>query len=55
MLKGQNKDIDIVSSGAYEFIDSVKAGSSDKEVVVTTTQPVYPLESTCSAASSRRP
>jgi peptide/nickel transport system substrate-binding protein len=43
MLNGQNKDIDIVSSGAYEFIDSVKAGSSDKEVVVTTTQPVYPL------------
>ena len=45
MLKGENKDIDIVSSGAYEFVDSVKAGSSDKEVVVTTTQPVYPLDS----------
>lgn len=44
MLKGENKDIDIVSSGAYEFVDSVKAGSSDKEVVVTTTQPVYPLD-----------
>lgn len=43
MLNGQNKDIDIVTSGAYEFIDSVKAGSSDKEVVVTTTQAVYPL------------
>ncbi|MCU1520844.1 MAG: transporter family substrate-binding protein [Arthrobacter sp.] len=43
MLNGTNKDIDIVSSGAYEFIDSVKAGSSDKEVIVTTTQPVYPL------------
>jgi len=43
MQNGQNKDIDIVTSGAYEFIDSVKAGSSDKEVVVTTTQPVYPL------------
>src|SRR6476620_4780677 len=43
MLNGQNKDIDIVSSGAYEFVDSVKAGSSNKEVVVTTTQPVYPL------------
>ena len=44
MLKGENKDIDIVSSGAYEFVESVKAGSSDKEVVVTTTQPVYPLD-----------
>ncbi|WCI09938.1 ABC transporter family substrate-binding protein [Arthrobacter sp. OVS8] len=43
MLNGKNKDIDIVSSGAYEFIDSVKAGSSDKEVIATTTQPVYPL------------
>ncbi len=45
MLKGENKDIDIVSSGAYEFVDSVKAGASNKEVVVTTTQPVYPLDS----------
>lgn len=45
MLNGQNKDIDIVSSGAYEFVDSVKAGANDKEVVVTTTQPVYPLDS----------
>jgi peptide/nickel transport system substrate-binding protein len=44
MLKGENKDIDVVTSGAYEFVDSVKAGSSDKEVVVTTTQPVYPLD-----------
>ncbi|MET3919509.1 ABC transporter family substrate-binding protein [Arthrobacter sp. UYEF20] len=45
MLKGENKDIDIVSSGAYEFVDSVKAGANDKEVIVTTTQPVYPLDS----------
>lgn len=45
MLNGQNKDIDVVTSGAYEFVDSVKAGASDKEVVVTTTQPVYPLDS----------
>ncbi|WP_024367236.1 ABC transporter family substrate-binding protein [Arthrobacter sp. TB 26] len=44
MLKGENKDIDIVSSGAYEFVESVKAGSSAKEVIVTTTQPVYPLD-----------
>ena len=45
MLRGTNKDIDIVSSGAYEFVDSVKAGANDKEVIVTTTQPVYPLDS----------
>ncbi len=45
MLNGKNKDIDIVTSGAYEFVDSVKAGSSPKEVIVTTTQPVYPLDS----------
>ncbi|MGY2744615.1 ABC transporter family substrate-binding protein [Pseudarthrobacter sp. O4] len=45
MLKGENKDIDIVTSGAYEFVDSVKAGASNKEVIVTTTQPVYPLDS----------
>jgi peptide/nickel transport system substrate-binding protein len=45
MLKGEDKRIDIVSSGAYEFVDSVRAGSNDKEVVVTTTQPVYPLDS----------
>ena len=45
MLKGENKDIDVVSSGAYEFVESVKAGASNKEVVVTTTQPVYPLDS----------
>jgi peptide/nickel transport system substrate-binding protein len=45
MLKGENKDIDVVSSGAYEFVESVKAGSSDKEVIVTTTQPVFPLDS----------
>lgn len=44
MLKGENKDIDIVSSGAYEFVESVNAGSSNKEVIVTTTQPVYPLD-----------
>ena len=44
MLKGENPDIDIVSSGAYEFVDSVKAGANDKEVVVTTSQPVYPLD-----------
>ncbi|WP_427135468.1 ABC transporter family substrate-binding protein [Pseudarthrobacter sp. S9] len=45
MLKGENKDIDIVTSGAYAFVDSVKAGANDKEVIVTTTQPVYPLDS----------
>jgi peptide/nickel transport system substrate-binding protein len=44
MLNGQNKDIGIVTAGAYEFVDSVKAGANDKEVVVTTTQPIYPLD-----------
>ncbi|MBO1269528.1 ABC transporter family substrate-binding protein [Arthrobacter cavernae] len=44
MLRGENKDIDIVTSGAYEFVDSVRAGANDKEVIVTTTQPVYPLD-----------
>ncbi|MGG5173113.1 ABC transporter family substrate-binding protein [Pseudarthrobacter sp. J1738] len=44
MLNGKNKDVLIVTPGAYEFVDSVKAGASDKEVVVTTTQPVYPLD-----------
>ncbi len=45
MLNGKNKDINIVLPGAYEFVDSVKAGANDKEVIVTTTQPVYPLSS----------
>ncbi|MFJ4210631.1 ABC transporter family substrate-binding protein [Paenarthrobacter sp. NPDC089675] len=45
MLKGEDKSIDIVTAGAYAFVDSVKAGANDKEVIVTTTQPVYPLES----------
>lgn len=44
MLKGDDKSIDIVSAGAYAFVDSVKAGANDKEVIVTTTQPVFPLE-----------
>ncbi|QQQ62066.1 ABC transporter family substrate-binding protein [Paenarthrobacter ureafaciens] len=44
MLKGEDTSIDIVSAGAYAFVDSVKAGANDKEVIVTTTQPVYPLE-----------
>ena len=29
---------------AYEFVESVEAGSSDKEVIVKTSQPVYPLD-----------
>jgi peptide/nickel transport system substrate-binding protein len=45
MLNGQNKDIDVVTPGSYEFVDSVKAGANSKEVLVTTTQPVYPLDS----------
>ena len=45
ILKGDNKDYDIVSSGAYEFVDSVEAGSSDKEVIVKTSRPVFPVDS----------
>jgi peptide/nickel transport system substrate-binding protein len=45
ILKGSNPDYDIVNSGAYPFVDSVEAGSSDKEVIVKTSQPVYPLDS----------
>lgn len=44
ILKSPDAGYDIVSSGAYEFVESVEAGSSDKEIVVKTTQPVYPLE-----------
>ncbi|MFJ4026714.1 ABC transporter family substrate-binding protein [Paenarthrobacter sp. NPDC089989] len=44
MLRGEDKSIDIVTAGGYEFVESVKAGANDKEVVVTTTQPVYPLD-----------
>ncbi|WP_024818550.1 ABC transporter family substrate-binding protein [Arthrobacter sp. 31Y] len=45
MLKGEDKAIDIVTAGNYAFVDSVKAGANDKEVIVTTTQPVFPLDS----------
>jgi peptide/nickel transport system substrate-binding protein len=45
ILKSPDAGYDIVSSGAYQFVESVEAGSSDKEVVVKTTQPVYPLDS----------
>ncbi|MET3205009.1 MULTISPECIES: ABC transporter family substrate-binding protein [unclassified Arthrobacter] len=44
ILKSPDAGYDIVSSGAYEFVESVEAGSSDKEVIVKTTQPVYPLD-----------
>ncbi|SDX25432.1 peptide/nickel transport system substrate-binding protein [Arthrobacter sp. yr096] len=45
MLRGEDKSIDIVTAGNYAYVDSVKAGANDKEVIVTTTQPVYPLDS----------
>ena len=45
ILKSPDAGYDIVSSGAYEFVESVEAGSSDKEVIVKTTQPVYPVDS----------
>jgi len=43
MQQGVDKDITIVTPGPYEFIDSVKRGSSDKEVIATLKQPVYPI------------
>lgn len=45
ILKSTDAGYDIVSSGAYEFVESVEAGSSDKEVIVKTSQPVYPVDS----------
>ncbi|MCU1435389.1 MAG: extracellular solute-binding protein family 5 [Pseudarthrobacter sp.] len=45
ILKSPDAGYDIVSSGAYEFVESVEAGSSDKEVIVKTSQPVYPVDS----------
>jgi len=45
ILKSPDNGYDIVSSGAYQFVESVEAGSSDKEVIVKTTQPVYPIDS----------
>ncbi|WP_285319041.1 ABC transporter family substrate-binding protein [Pseudarthrobacter sp. lyk4-40-TYG-27] len=45
ILKSADAGYDIVSSGAYEFVDSVEAGSSDKEVIVKTSRPVFPVDS----------
>jgi peptide/nickel transport system substrate-binding protein len=45
ILKSADAGYDIVSSGAYEFVESVEAGANDKEVIVKTSRPVYPLES----------
>ncbi|KQR00469.1 ABC transporter substrate-binding protein [Arthrobacter sp. Leaf141] len=45
ILKSADAGYDIVSSGAYQFVESVEAGSSDKEVIVKTTQPVFPVDS----------
>lgn len=45
ILKSPDAGYDIVSSGAYEFVDSVEAGSSDKEVIVKTSRPVFPVDS----------
>jgi peptide/nickel transport system substrate-binding protein len=45
ILKGSDPSYDIVSSGAYQFVESVEAGSNDKEVIVKTSQAVYPLDS----------
>ncbi|MFJ5862117.1 ABC transporter family substrate-binding protein [Pseudarthrobacter sp. NPDC092439] len=45
ILKSPDAGYDIVSPGAYEFVESVEAGANDKEVIVKTSRPVYPLES----------
>lgn len=45
ILKSPDAGYDIVSSGNYEFVESVEAGSNDKEVIVKTKQPVYPIDS----------
>ena len=45
ILKSPDAGYDIVSSGNYEFVESVEAGSNDKEVIVKTSRPVYPLDS----------
>ncbi|MDF2048793.1 ABC transporter family substrate-binding protein [Arthrobacter sp. Cr_A7] len=45
ILKSPDAGYDIVSSGNYGFVESVEAGSDDKEVIVKTSQPVYPLDS----------
>lgn len=45
ILKSPDAGYDIVTSGNYGFIESVEAGSNDKEVIVKTSQPVYPLDS----------
>ena len=45
ILKSTDAGYDIVSSGAYQFVESVETGSSDKEIIVKTSQPVYPIDS----------
>ncbi|CAM3176876.1 putative monoacyl phosphatidylinositol tetramannoside-binding protein LpqW precursor [Arthrobacter ulcerisalmonis] len=45
ILKSPDAGYDIVSSGAYGFVESVEAGSNDKEVIVKTSQPVFPVDS----------
>ncbi|GAC1490741.1 MAG: ABC transporter family substrate-binding protein [Pseudarthrobacter sp.] len=44
ILKSPDAGYDLVSSGAYEFVESVEAGSSAKEVIVKLKKPVYPLD-----------
>lgn len=43
ILNGSNPDYDIVSADYWNQIDSVERGSSDKEVIVKTKKPTYPL------------
>ncbi len=45
VLKSTDNGYDSISTGSYGSVESVEAGSSNKEVVVKTSQPVYPLDS----------
>ena len=43
MLNGENPEVNIVTPGAYENIESVVQGDTPKDVTVTMKQPTYPL------------
>ncbi|GAA1048824.1 ABC transporter family substrate-binding protein [Arthrobacter russicus] len=44
MLNGENPEVNIVTPGAYENIESVVQGATPKDVTVTMKQPTYPLD-----------
>ncbi len=45
ILKSTDGEYDVVSSGNYPLVESVEPGANDKEVIVKTSSPVYPLDS----------